>query len=323
MVEPPQRRIRSLRGTVILFVIALALVLALLVLWNVVLAVDLQRIKELMAERDRETGSAFHWTFIALGSVLFVATIVLISILGAQLVHHVRYTQRLSTFIATFTHELNSPLASIKMFAQTLRRSELSPDERTRFLDLILSDTERLRRQITNVLDTARLDSLLGLRIAPEPTQLGSYLQEFVTEKRLLLRTSPDASLDLRIDTDAVASIDPHAFRNVLDNLLDNAIKYSAPNPPHVTIALDAHPQCVSLEVSDRGAGIPPNDLELIFERFGRSGGHSNRRQGTGLGLWIVHQIVSAHSGRIRARSPGLDQGTTFRIELPLTKVDP
>jgi signal transduction histidine kinase len=317
-------QIRSVKGPAILFVIALVLTVALLVLWIVVLAVDISRISELAQKAEAESGEAFHWTFMALGSALFVTTIVLLSIIGAQLISEIRASQRLATFIATFTHELNSPLASIKLFAQTLRRSGLKPEEQERFLDLILADVERLRGQISNVLRTAQVDGPLGLQKAPEVVDLNAWLEEYVAARRLgLERTGGDVRLDFAPGPPATVLVDRSLFRQVIDNLLDNAVKYARPGAGGVRIQVvtcaGARPGTVALEVRDDGCGVHEQDLERIFSRFGRAeSGAPARCQGTGLGLWVVRTLVEAHHGEVWATSPGPGHGTTIRIELPL-----
>lgn len=316
-------QIRSVRGPVIMFVIALVLVVALLVLWNVVLAVDYQKIRALAKEAEQQ-GAAFHWTFIALGSALFVTTIVLLSVLGAQLISEIKASQRLAGFIATFTHELNSPLASIKLFAQTLRRGGLKPEEHERFLELILADVERLRGQIQNVLRTAQVDAPVGLKTAPEPTDLNAWLEDYVGARRLgLERTNGEARLEFAPGPRVSVLLDRALFRQVVDNLLDNAVKYARSEAGGVKVQVvvleGSREGMVALEVRDDGCGIHEVDLERIFERFGRAEqGRPARCQGTGLGLWVVRTLVEAHGGEVWALSPGPGHGTTLRVELPI-----
>lgn len=316
------RQSRSLRGPVSLFVVALVLVVALLVLWNVVLAVDYQRIRELAREAEQQ-GGGFHWTFIALGSALFVTTIVLLSVLGAQLISEIRASQRMASFIATFTHELNSPLASIKLFAQTLRKSGLKPEEQERFLDLILTDVERLRGQISNVLRTAQVDAPIGLQTAPEPTDLNAWLDDLVTARRQgFERTEGGVRLRFAPGPPALVRLDRTLFRQVVDNLLDNAVKYARPRAGgvavEVVVCAGSHEDTVAVEVRDDGCGVHEQDLERIFERYGRAErGQPTRCQGTGLGLWVVRTLVEAHGGEVWATSPGPERGTTVRVELP------
>jgi signal transduction histidine kinase len=305
-----------------MFVVALVLVLALAVLWNVVLAVDYQRIRELAERAMAEGGAAFHTTFIALGSVLFVATIVLLSVLGAQLFSEIRHTRRLSEFIATFTHELNSPLSSIKLFAQTLRDGDVSPQDRRRFCDLILADTERLHGRISNVLRAALVEGPKGLQVARQPVELRGYVEDYLAARRPVLeRYDQPVEVKLLPGEPVEVDLDPQEFRHVLDNLVDNAVKYGREAGVRIELAIEdaGAPGLVALEVRDDGAGIGHEDLRAIFDRFGRAEQRVEgaRRQGTGLGLWIVRAIVTAHGGSIEARSPGVGEGATFRIELP------
>lgn len=315
------RQIRSVRGPVILFVIAIVLVVALLVLWNVGLAVSYQRIREL-TRSDAESG-AFHWTFIAVGSALLIVTITLLSVIGGQLIAEIRQSQRTASFIATFTHELNSPLASIKLFAQTLKRPGLKPDEQERFLDLILGDVERLRSQIGNVLRAAQIDGPFGLKTNLEETELHAYLDDHLAARRLgLERMQSGVRLELAPSEPVWVRLDRSLFRQALDNLLDNAVKYARPDAGgvHIRVVLlpGAQTDTVAVEVRDDGCGIHPHDLEQIFQRFKRADhGPPARCQGTGLGLWVVRTIVEAHDGEVWASSPGPGQGTTVRVELP------
>ncbi|RMG09164.1 MAG: sensor histidine kinase [Planctomycetota bacterium] len=320
------QRIRSsLRGPVTLFVLALVLMVALLVLWNIALVSDYQQIRELAA-RAEDSGTTFHYTYIIVGSILFVTMISVTSVLGAQLLGEIRFTQRLADFVATFTHELNSPLASIKLFAQTLRRGELPRAEQERFLDLILADVERLSAQISNVLRAAQVDGPEGLRIAPEPVDLFAFLRDFVAARRAAVEKLKE-DVDVSLSDGPAATgrptvgLDRQLFRQALDNLVDNSLKYRRQDTPlRVEIAICPAPAgWVGLEVRDNGRGIRAGDLRRVFDRFQRLEERSDspRQAGTGLGLWIVRAIVDAHGGHVEARSAGEGQGTTIRIELP------
>ena|GEM_PF-395738 len=315
------RRVRSLRGPIILFVVCLVLVVALLVLWNYALARDYQKIKELAAKAAAEAGAGgvFHGSVIVIGSLLLVSLIVLLSVLGAQLFSQIRFSQRLSYSMAAFTHELNSPLASIKMFAQTLSKP-IADEERKLFCGLILVDVERLGQQINNILHAAQLDSLQGFPISPQRVDLRAMLEDYVESKQpVLARLAGDNTLEVEPGPNPIAYVDRAAMHAVLENLVGNALKYSKPGGAKVVLRLRTGERKVVLEVGDEGLGIPAADLERVFDRFGRvEEGPNGNRQGTGLGLWIVETLIEAHGGRVRATSPGPGQGTTIVIELPL-----
>lgn len=316
-----ERRYRSLslRRPVTLFVIVLVLIITLTVLWHVVLVKDYQKLKELAAQ------DAFHWTFIALGSVLFLAIIVLSIMLGAQLIGHIRWSQRQSNFISSVSHELNSPLSAIKLFAQTLRKDNLSAVDRRDFVEKILFDVERLQRLIANILRAAEVDNRGDeLPVVTQEVELAGYLREYLADA---LAVNEDSGLELSLtgEEELVVSLDRMMFRQVLDNLVDNAIRYRGQQTPSVELKLARVDDWAELRVSDRGIGVAPDELAHLFDRFYRSEDVelSQKRKGTGIGLYIVRSIVGAHGGRVRAFSDGPGHGTTISIRLPIPQGQP
>ena len=190
-------RIRSLKLPTTLFVILLVVTVVLTVLWNLILVfyyLDLQELSPI----PRSGG--FHWTFISVGSALFVVVIVFSSLLGAQLIGEIRRSRRQTNFIASVSHELNSPLSAIKLFAQTLQREGLSPKERQRFQNRILEDVERLKRLIANILRAAELDvRRKGLQTDAMSTDLNAYLEAYL-EKSSRWHEELGEPIDLQLD---------------------------------------------------------------------------------------------------------------------------
>jgi two-component system phosphate regulon sensor histidine kinase PhoR len=201
------------------------------------------------------------------------------------------------------------------MLAETLRLRELGRPERHEYLDLILSESNRLGRLLKNVLNFAQVEK--GTRVyQPEPVKLGAVLeavphvlQQPLQEKRLVLEVTGDDDLELNAD--------PDALEQAVLNLLYNAIKYS---PPGGRIALRTRRDArdALIEVADQGVGIHPREHRRIFDRFYRvPEAHNRRVPGTGLGLALVKHIVEGHGGRVMVESaPG--KGSTFTIRLPL-----
>ncbi|MCG8458229.1 MAG: HAMP domain-containing histidine kinase [Holophagales bacterium] len=327
----------SIRGPVTLFVIVLILMVTLTVLWNVALVQDYQKL------RDLAQAEPFHWTFIALGSLLFLTIIVLSSILSAQLIAQIRWSQRQSNFISSVSHELNSPLSSIKLLAQTLRKPELSTPDRLNFVGKILDDVERLHRLIANILRAAEMDYHGDeLHVVPQQVELVAYLRDFVEAAGGVYRAS-GLRLALLVEgrtiphrpaaagpegagepIDGVEPIwvrlDPLMFRQVLDNLVDNAVRYRGEGEPEVEIRVLCRGGHVELHVRDQGIGIPDEALPKLFDRFYRieQTDAQRRRKGTGIGLYVVRSIVLAHGGKIEAWSDGPGKGSTLWIRLPL-----
>jgi signal transduction histidine kinase len=216
-------------------------------------------------------------------------------------------------FISTVSHELRTPLGFIKGYVTTLLRDDQKWDDATRneFLRIVDDEADRLRELIDNLLDSSRLESgRLGMTC--ESTRLVSVIRDTAMRVRSL-----HPELDLTLETPdelPIVQVDATRIAQVLDNLLSNAVKY-APGAP-VTIRASAEPDCIRIEVSDRGPGIPPEHLGRLFERFFRVPARSGGVRGTGLGLHICRKIVEAHGGQISAESR-VDEGTTFSFTIP------
>lgn len=305
-----------------LFVLVISFMVTLTVLWNVLLVQDYQKLRALAQE------ATLHWTWVWLGSALFVTIIVMSSILSAMLIGQIRWSQRQSNFIASVSHELNSPLSSIKLFAQTLRKEDLDDADRADFVDKILFDVERLHRLISNILRAAEMDHKdEELQVMLQSVELTEYLQSFLEDARALY---PNAQVNLELPEGDGAylptRLDPVMFRQVLDNLIDNAVRYRGPEPAHITLrarrAVKDELPVIQLRVADRGAGIDPVDLPSVFERFYRSENPvGGRQKGTGIGLYVVRSILRAHGGSVEAESAGAGRGTAITLTLPTTEI--
>jgi signal transduction histidine kinase len=294
-----------------MFVVILVLVCTLTVLWHVRLVHDYHKLRALASQ------DAFHWLFIALGSVLFLAIIVLSSILGGQFISHIKWSRRQSNFIASVSHELNSPLSSIKLFAQTLRQGDLSVSDRRDFVEKILFDVERLQRLIANILRAAEVDNRgHELQVVPQRLELFDYLRRFIEDARAL-HAKHGLEISLLGEPGPWVRLDPLMFRQVLDNLVDNAVRYAGDRPPKVEIRLDHLADWLQIRVRDQGLGAAPEDLGKIFDRFVRIEHPRVKRPGTGIGLYVVRSIVQAHGGRVRAESNGPGEGLTLSIRIP------
>jgi signal transduction histidine kinase len=232
--------------------------------------------------------------------------------------------RRLSTlradFVSLVSHELRSPMAAVIGSARTLQRRwrELSPEHRDSFIALIADETDRLATLVADVLDTSRIDS-------------GTFGYSFrEVDMRSLVEEAVAAAAAGQGEVELVSTVpgtlpavygDADRLRQVLANLIENAVKYSPDGETVEVRATAIDGRAVVVDVSDHGTGIAPEDHRVIFEKFGRARGQ-NAKPGTGLGLYIARSIMEAHGGTIDVASlPG--RGSTFTLTLPTGAVAP
>jgi len=224
-------------------------------------------------------------------------------------------------FVATVSHELRTPLAAIYGSAQTLRREDLvlDPETRTRLLDVIASESERLTRIASDILLANTLDSG-RLRLERQRVDLGAIVREVVEEMRTSFVDRQDISIELS-ETGGLGAVDADAdrLRQILINLVDNAVKYS-PGGGRVRVELEARPNGVRFAVSDQGIGIPPSEQQRIFGKFYRLDPAQSRGvRGTGLGLYICRELARRMQGHVWVDSQE-GEGSTFYVDLPVVR---
>ena len=221
-----------------------------------------------------------------------------------------------SDFVATASHELRTPLAAVYGSARTLRRADidLPAEQRDRFLEIIESETERLTTIVSQILLAGQLEDG-RVDLATSATDLRGLAESVLDSTRVRVPAEVELKLDAGDDS-AVALADEDKLRQVLVNLLDNAVKYS-PDGGEVAVELGSAPGLVTLTVRDSGLGIPAGEQDRIFEKFYRLDPALTRGVGgSGLGLYISRELVSRMGGRMSVRSrPG--EGAAFTVELP------
>lgn len=220
-----------------------------------------------------------------------------------------------SEFVATASHELRSPLTSIKGFVELLIASPDLSDRQREFLDIVLVSTNRLVDLVNDLLDVARVEAG-RLEIHRRPTDLHELVHEVTTligprlqDKRQVL------TVDLPDDLPRLL-VDPARMRQILTNLLTNAHLYTGEGGTITVRARPEGPSSVLVEVADTGRGMTPAELEHVFDRFVRAG-DADRTQGSGLGLSIVRSLVDLHGGTVEVQST-FGEGTTFAVRMPV-----
>ncbi len=299
---------RSLKWPITLGVVLLVLLVVLTIGW-VLLAI--------FGAMQKEGAATLYWTLLTVGIVLFAFVIVGVSMYLTLTVKTINLNRRQSNFMDSITHELKSPIASLKLYLQTLNRHPVSPEEQAKFFRFMLEDVERLDGLINHVLDAARLDRQpADIEANMEEIAIEPLLRQCVQEVCTQRRTAPDA-VQLQIEPSVV-----RARRVDLDmifrNLVDNALKYAGEPPAVVVVSRPKPDGTVLTQVGDNGPGIPLRYRHKIFGRFVRLGSELERaKPGTGLGLYIVHTLVRRLRGKVKVRDRDIGPGTVFEVTLP------
>jgi two-component system sensor histidine kinase SenX3 len=254
-----------------------------------------------------------------LGIVLLALVIAGIVVNTTFFVREIRRNEQHDAFINAVTHELKTPVASIRLYVETLKTRTVEEAKRDEFYGIILSDSDRLLGTIEQILRTGRVGAS-SRKPNLAPMRLDELVTECVSRARILHGVAPESlqyetapPLPIRGDYDEV-----HA---AVSNLIDNAIKYSGNEVGIEVAAYESEGRFAEVRVKDRGAGIAGTELKRIFKRFYRVHGPGAMRvKGTGLGLYIVRSVAKRHGGRAWAESGGPGQGSTFTLQFPIAR---
>ena len=297
---------RSLKVPIALAAVTVALSIALLVGWTLLVLENV--------ELSQQVGSN-TWLLIG-GNLAFIIIMTVLVLFGFFQAREILQGRRQVSFIDSVTHELKSPLASLKLSVQTLQRRHLAEAQRAQVHQIMIDDLDRLSAFIDDVLEASRLDSGASEHVMTE-VALVALVERCAERVRRRYRVEEEA---IRIVAPPELSLvsDPTSLEIILRNILDNAVKYSD-EPVQVEVTLQAEGRDrVRVEVQDRGIGVPKEHLRRIFNRFYRVPSESVRsRRGTGLGLFVVSQLTRNLGGRLTATSEGKGLGTTMTILLP------
>ncbi len=257
------------------------------------------------------------------GIVFFALIIAGMVVNTIFLVRELRHSEQHDSFIDAVTHELKTPVASIRLHLETLQRRELPETQKQEFYQVMLSDTDRLTETVEQVLRAGRAgDKKAGQERAE--IDFGQLVRDCMDATRARHHLQSEA---IRYEESSEASGNPGGLRvrgseedlrTAVSNVLDNAVKYSGESVD-VRVRLETPDEKrIVLRVQDQGVGIPPDDMKRIFKRFYRVTHRSLAHvKGTGLGLFIVKAIAEKHGGKVFAESDGEGHGTTIVLELP------
>ncbi len=253
----------------------------------------------------------------------FVGGIVLLTGLSVSLVlifRHLNIQIKLNAlydnFIANVTHELKSPLSSIQLYLETLNSRDVPEEKKKEFYVLMMRDAERLKNLVNSILEIASMDKKKSYRdfeVYKADETIKKIILESATQFQLKegsIRFSGDAGCDILLDRNSI--------KTVFDNLVDNSIKYSNSNL-QITVLFKRNSKKIEIEFSDNGIGISGDQTKKIFQKFYRIYDMDIPNvKGTGLGLYVVREIIKNHKGKVYAFSEGKGKGSKFKIELPI-----
>lgn len=288
----------SMTWPIMLAVVLLALIVVLLVFWIIGQA------------------STQQWAMLTVGTIFFLLVLIGMVLYLVLTIKEIRLNRRQANFIDSVTHELKSPIASIKLYLQTLELRNVSQDQQREFHRFMLEDVQRLDSLIDHLLATARLD-----HVEPAVQLEDIPLEPLIERSADLIRRRYSLNHDqiqLNVQPCVTRGL-PRDLEIVLTNLLDNAVKYAGSQPQ---VLVDVSPygkNRVQIRISDNGKGVRFESRRKIFQRFFRGGSELERTtKGTGLGLYLVKSLVTKMKGKITVHGRGPLGGATFDVDLPL-----
>ncbi|BDC50940.1 hypothetical protein F183_A32560 [Bryobacterales bacterium F-183] len=259
-----------------------------------------------------------------LGLLSFLALIVGLALNTIFLIREIRKNEQHNAFLDAMTHELKTPVASIRLYLETLQKRELPPDKRQQFYQIMLEDSDRLLRTIDQVLRAGSISRSSRRALHRAPVDLTQLVVECADLARTRNHLSAESIAVAPMPETAVVLGDADELKGAIMNLLDNAVKYSGKQVNiQVRLSLAPSRKFAIIDIQDDGIGIPENELKRIFKRFYRvPGSVTGRVKGSGLGLFIVRSVIEKHGGKVTAESNGAGKGSTFRLQLPLAVVN-
>ena len=287
----------TLTWQIVLLVVALALTVALLVLWII------------------NNAAVKEWLQLVVGIIFFIMILLCVVFYFVWGIKEYRLNRRQANFIDSVTHELKSPLASIKLCLQTLELRTVPPEKQQEFLKFVMEDVERLDALIDHLLTAARIENAPPSRTMEE-IAIDRLLAKCADEIRRRYELNAE---QIRLESEPCrASGELRDLEMVFLNLLDNAVKYGGGTPQVLIQVHKKRNNRISIAVSDNGRGVQFDLRTKIFQKFFRGGSELERvTKGTGLGLYLVKTAIRKMKGKIQVHNRGPLQGATFEVELP------
>ncbi|MDA3902541.1 MAG: HAMP domain-containing sensor histidine kinase [Desulfuromusa sp.] len=259
------------------------------------------------------------WLILTEGILLLVAILAGIYVIFLYWRRQASLNRAQSHFINQVTHELKSPLASIQLHLETIQMRQPKPEQLQKFVERMQGDSERLNGLINNLLTASKIEHR-GARLNLQQGNLSQMIESYLLREKEI--TPKNGSLNWEIEPGLEACFETDALETVMRNLLENATLY-ADRPPVVTVKLTQDGAMAHLRFTDQGVGIPGKYQKKVFRIFYRIRHTGKTIRGSGLGLFIVRNVIRLHGGKVWIESPGSGKGSTFHLMIPLTVEHP
>jgi len=268
---------------------------------------------ELTEELKRNSSDVSKRVIMIIGEGLVFFSILIFGLwkIRSSIKKDLQLSERQNNFLLSVTHELKTPLAANKLYLQTIQKRNLDEEKRKSLMDKAIQENERLEGMIENILNASRLENN-ALKAHKEEINVSALFEQLA--ERFQKRNQQEL-LILNLEKDLVAKIDIFFIETIINNLLENALKYGGESG-NIELYLFRKADRLVFGVKDQGPGIPREEIKEVFEKFYRSGNEDTRQQkGSGLGLFIVAELVRMHQGKVnyKENSP---QGANFEITL-------
>ena len=299
---------KSLKWPILVATLMIISVVGLTVGWvllNVFSALDPQK----------NNRAEIYWILLSVGAILFAFLLAGVILYLIWIIQNINLNRRQSNFIDAVTHELKTPIASLKLYLQTLNRRSVEGPQRQQFYQTMMEDVDRLDRLINQLLDVARLQRVDQEPMPKEWVSIDAVIRDNIAS--LTKQHGISSDVFRFSDCDCELYVQRVDLDVLLRNVMDNAIKYASASP-EVEIRVECEKDQAVINVSDNGVGIPRHLRRKIFSRFYRAGDELERKKpGVGLGLFLVRSIVERLRGSITVAERGKGGGTTFAIRIP------
>lgn len=264
---------------------------------------------------QKNNRAEIYWILLSVGAILFAFLLAGVILYLIWIIQNINLNRRQSNFIDAVTHELKTPIASLKLYLQTLNRRSVEGPQRQQFYQTMMEDVDRLDRLINQLLDVARLQRVDQEPMPKEWVSIDTVIRDNI--ESLTKQHGISSDVFRFSDCECELYVQRVDLDVLLRNVMDNAIKYASASP-EVEIRVECERDQAVINVSDNGVGIPRHLRRKIFSRFYRAGDELERKKpGVGLGLFLVRSIVERLRGSITVAERGKGGGTTFVIRIP------